>query len=100
VGLTDAAPSGWRPAAVTVAPAARAASVIDVAYQPTDDFRVLGAAGGAHGQMHGDARELGAGGLCAELGLDVALEHPAGGSAAEVAVIDLEDRFEEDATAR
>jgi hypothetical protein len=61
---------------------------------------VLGAAGGAHGQMRGDAGELDAGGLCAELGLDVALEHPAGGSAADVALIELEDRFEEDATAR
>lgn len=61
---------------------------------------MLGAAGGAHGQMRGDARELGAGGLCAELGLDVALEHPAGGSAADVALIELEDRFEEGATAR
>jgi hypothetical protein len=61
---------------------------------------VLGAAGGAHGQMRGDAWELGAGGMCAELGLDVALEHPAGGSAADVALIELEDRFEEDGTAR
>jgi hypothetical protein len=61
---------------------------------------VLGVAGGAHGQMRGDARELGAGGLCAVLGLNVALEHPAGGSAADVALIELEDRFEEDATAR
>jgi hypothetical protein len=50
--------------------------------------------------MHGDARELGAGGPCAELGLEVALEHPAGGSAADVALIKLEDGFEEDATAR
>jgi len=61
---------------------------------------VLGAAGGAHGQMHGDARQLGAGGLCAELALDVALEHRAGDPAAGVAVIDLEDRFEEAAIAR
>jgi hypothetical protein len=61
---------------------------------------VLGAAGGAHGQMRGDARELGGGGLCAVLGLDVALEHPAGGSAADVALIEPEDRFEEEATAR
>jgi len=50
--------------------------------------------------MQGDAGELDAGGLCAELGLDVALEHPAGGSAADVALIEFEDRFEEDATAR
>ena len=61
---------------------------------------MLGAAGGAHGQMRGDARELGGGGLCAVLGLDVALEHPAGGSAADVALIEPEDRFEEEATAR
>jgi hypothetical protein len=61
---------------------------------------VLGAAGGAHGQVHGDAGEPGTGGRCAELGLDVALEHPAGGAAAEVAVIDLEERFEDDAIAR
>ena len=50
--------------------------------------------------MHGDARQLGAGGLCAELALDVALEHRAGDPAAGVAVIDLEDRFEEAAIAR
>jgi hypothetical protein len=61
---------------------------------------VLGAAGGAHGQMHGDATGMGAGGLCAELALDVTLEHPAGGCAADVALVELEDRFEEDATAR
>jgi hypothetical protein len=61
---------------------------------------VLGSAGGAHGQMHGDARELGAGGLSADLGVDVALEHRAGDPAAGVAVIDLEDRFEEGAIAR
>jgi hypothetical protein len=61
---------------------------------------VLGAAGAAHGQVHRDAGEPGAGALCAELGLDVAVEQPAGGSAAEVAVIDLEDRSEGDATLR
>jgi hypothetical protein len=49
---------------------------------------VLRAARGTHGQMHGDAGELGGGGLCAELGLDVAIEHPAGGPAAEVAVVE------------
>jgi hypothetical protein len=57
---------------------------------------VLGAAGGAHGQMHGDARELRAGDLCAELGLDVALEHRARRPASRVAVIGLENRFQED----
>ncbi len=56
---------------------------------------VVGAAGGAHGQMQGNTRESGGGVLSGELGLDVALEHRARGPAARVAVIGLEDRFEE-----
>jgi hypothetical protein len=61
---------------------------------------VLGTAGATPGQVHGDAGELGAAGACAELGLDVALEHRAGDPAAGVAGIDLEDHFEEEAVAR
>jgi hypothetical protein len=61
---------------------------------------VLGTAGATHGQVHGDAGELGAGGLRAELGLDVALEHRAGNPAAGVAGTDLEDHLEEEAVAR
>jgi hypothetical protein len=61
---------------------------------------VVGVAGRAHGQMQGDAREVGAGVVSAQLGLDVALEHLAGGPATRVAVIELEDRLEEGALAR
>ena len=50
--------------------------------------------------MQADAGEPGRGVLSAELGLDVALEQRAGDPAAGVAVIDLEERFEEGATAR
>jgi hypothetical protein len=50
--------------------------------------------------MDADAREPCLGVLFAELGLDVAFEHRAGGPAAGVAVIDVEDRFEEDAIPR
>jgi hypothetical protein len=61
---------------------------------------VVGAAGRAPGEMHGDRGEPGAGAPSAELGLDVALEHRAGGSAAGVGLIDLEELCEGDATAR
>ena len=61
---------------------------------------VLGAAGGAVGQMQADARETCLGLPSAEPGLDVAFEHRAGDPAAGVAVIDLEDCCEEGATAR
>jgi hypothetical protein len=45
--------------------------------------------------MQGNTRESGAGVRSGELGLDVAFEHRARGPAARVAVIGLEDRFEE-----
>jgi hypothetical protein len=61
---------------------------------------VLSTAGGADRQMHADAVEPCAGVPAAELCFDVAVEHRAAGSAAGVAVIDLEDRFEEEAIAR
>jgi hypothetical protein len=50
--------------------------------------------------MHADAGEPCLGVPAAELGLDVAVEHRAGDPATGVAVVDLEDRFEEDAIAR
>jgi hypothetical protein len=68
-------------------------------FDQCDKAVVLGTARATHGQVHGDAGEPGVG-SCAELVLDVALEHPAGGSAAGIAVIDLEDHFEQDAMAR
>ena len=46
------------------------------------------------------AREPGRDVLAAELGLDVAVEQGAGDAAAGIAVIDLEDRFEEGTIAR
>ena len=61
---------------------------------------MLGAAGGAHPQVQADAREPGRDVLPAELGLDVAIEQGAGDAAAGIAVIDLEDRFEEGTIAR
>jgi hypothetical protein len=60
----------------------------------------LDTAGATLGQVYGDAGELGAGGLRAELALDVAFEHRAADPAARVPGIDLEDHFEEDAVAR
>ena len=49
--------------------------------------------------MQGDTGEPGASVRSAELGLDVAVERHACGPAAGVAVIDLENRFEEAADA-
>jgi hypothetical protein len=49
--------------------------------------------------MHGDPGEPIGGVLSAQLGLDVALERRARGVAASVAVIELEDRFDERAAA-
>jgi hypothetical protein len=57
---------------------------------------VVGAARGAHGQVQGDAREPDA---SVELGLDVALEQHARRPAARVALVELEDRFEQAADA-
>jgi hypothetical protein len=69
-------------------------------FDQCDKAVVLGTAGATHGQVRGDSGELGTGGLSAELGLDVALEHRAGDPASGVAGIDLEDHSEEDAVAR
>jgi hypothetical protein len=69
-------------------------------FDQCDKAVVLGTAGATHCEMHSDAGESGAGGASADLGLDVLLEHPAGGSAAGIAVIDLEDHFEHAAVAR
>jgi hypothetical protein len=60
---------------------------------------VVRAARAAHGQMHGDPREPGGRVLATDLGLDGALERRARGAAACVAVIELEDGFEEHASA-
>jgi hypothetical protein len=60
---------------------------------------VLGAAGGAHRQMHRDASEPSFAVAEAELGLDVAVERRACRPAAGVAVVDREQGFQEVADA-
>jgi hypothetical protein len=71
----------------------------DVIVDQCQQAVVLGAAGGAHGQMHRDATEPGSGVAERKLGLDVAIEHHARRRAARVAVVDREHRFQEVADA-
>jgi hypothetical protein len=49
--------------------------------------------------MHGDSGEPARGAPSVDLGLDIALERRARGVAARVALIELENRFEEHAAA-
>ena len=50
--------------------------------------------------MDAEAGEQCLGVLSANLGLDVAFENRAGGPATRIAIVELEDRFEEGAVAR
>jgi hypothetical protein len=89
-----------RPRAPSCRSASRSFGSSPVVFDQLQQPVVLGAARGARRQVRGDAWESGVGVLFAELALDVALEQSAGDPASGVAVIDLEDRFEEAATVR